>query len=122
LLGAIAYVGYRRAKRRTRVSRQNSPETDAIMLLLGGVLLLWPIALAYALHEWLTIENKKKYWVMFNLTGFLLMTLIPLGWEVYFLYGFVATVVVLFVAIWSEDSDLQQNPSYLNQDVLARGE
>jgi hypothetical protein len=122
LLGAIAYVGYRRAKRRTRVSRQNSPETDAIMLLLGGVLLLWPIALAYALHEWLTIENKKKYWVMFNVTGFLLMTLIPLGWEVYFLYGFVATVVVLFVAIWSEDSDLQQNPSYLNQDVLARGE
>jgi hypothetical protein len=122
LLGAIAYVGYRRAKRRTRVSRQNSPETDAIMLLLGGVLLLWPIALAYALHEWLTIENKKKYWVMFNVTGFLMMTLIPLGWEVYFLYGFVATVVVLFVAIWSEDSDLQQNPSYLNQDVLARGE
>ena len=104
------------------MSRQNSPETDAIMLLLGGVLLLWPIALAYALHEWLTIENKKKYWVMFNVTGFLLMTLIPLGWEVYFLYGFVATVVVLFVAIWSEDSDLQQNPSYLNQDVLARGE
>jgi len=32
------------------------------------------------------------------------MTLIPLGWEVYFLYGFVASVVALFVAVWSEGS------------------
>ena len=105
------------------MSRQNSPETDAIMLLLGGVLLLWPIALAYALHEWLTIENKKKYWVMFNVTGFLLMTLIPLGWEVYFLYGFVAAVVVISIAVWSsEDSELQDNTSYLDKDVLAKGE
>ena len=85
--------------------RQSSPETDAVMWLLGGVLLFWPIALAYALHEILTLENKRKYWVMFNVTGFLLMTLIPLGWEVYFLYGFVAAVVVVSIAAWnSEDS------------------
>jgi hypothetical protein len=33
------------------------------------------------------------------------MTLIPLGWEVYFLYGFVAAVVVVSIAAWnSEDS------------------
>jgi hypothetical protein len=87
------------------VSRQNSPETDAVMWMLGGVLLFWPIALAYALHESLTLEKKPKYWVMFNVTGFLLMTLIPLGWEVYFLYGFVAAVVVVSIAAWnSEDS------------------
>jgi hypothetical protein len=102
MLGAIAYVAYRRAKRKNRVSRQNSPETDATMLLLGAVLVFWPVALAYALHESLELENKRKYWVMFNVTGFLLMTLIPLGWEVYFLYGFVATVVVIALSIWAE--------------------
>jgi hypothetical protein len=100
LLGAIAYVAYRRAKRKNRVSRESSPETDAVMWFLGGVLLFWPIALAYALHESLNLENKRKYWVMFNVTGFLLLTLIPLGWEVYFLYGFVATVTVLWIAVW----------------------
>lgn len=122
MLGAIAYVAYRRAKRNNRVSRQNSPETDAAMWLLGGVLVFWPVALAYALHESPNLENKKKYWVMFNFTGFLLMTLIPLGWEVYFLCGFVAAVVVLFVAIWQDDSKLEDNPSYLTNDVLAKGE
>jgi hypothetical protein len=102
LLGAIAYVAYRKAKRRNRVTRENSSETDAIMWLLGGVLVFWPVALAYALHESLNLENKKKYWVMFNVTGFLLMTLIPLGWEVYFLYGFVAAVVVIALTVWAE--------------------
>ena len=87
------------------MSRESSPETDAAMWFLGGVLLFWPIALAYALHESLNLENKRKYWVMFNVTGFLLLTLIPLGWEVYFLYGFVAAVVVVSIAAWnSEDS------------------
>jgi len=87
------------------VSRQNSPETDATMWFLGGVLVFWPVALAYALHESLNLEKKKKYWVMFNVTGFLLMTLIPLGWEVYFLYGFVASAVVVSIAAFnSEDS------------------
>jgi hypothetical protein len=100
LLGAIAYVAYRKAKRRNRVSRESNPETDAAMWFLGGVLLFWPIALAYALHESLNLENKRKYWVMFNVTGFLLMTLIPLGWDVYFLYGFVAAVTVLLIAVW----------------------
>ncbi len=105
MLGAIAYVAYRRAKRRNRVSRESSPETDAVMWMLVGILLFWPIALAYALHESLNLVNKRKYWVMFNVTGFLLMTLIPLGWEVYFLYGFVAAVVVVLIAAWnSEDS------------------
>ena len=105
MLGAIAYVAYRKAKRKTKVSRQNSPETDAVMWFLGGVLVFWPVALAYALHESLNLENKKKYWVMFNVTGFLLMTLIPLGWEVYFLYGFVAAATVVSIAAFnSEDS------------------
>ena len=99
MLGAIAYVAYRRAKRTSRVSRQNSPETDAVMWFLGGVLLFWPVALAYALHETLNLENKKKYWVMFNVTGFLLMTLIPLGWEVYFLYGFIGAIVTIWLAV-----------------------
>ena len=84
------------------MTRQNSPETDAIMWFLGAVLVFWPVALAYALHESLTLENKKKYWVMFNVTGFLLMSLIPLGWEVYFLYGFVAFVVAIFMGVWVE--------------------
>jgi hypothetical protein len=35
--------------------------------------------------------------------GILLLTLIPLGWEVYFLYGFVAAVVAIFMAVWAED-------------------
>ena len=87
------------------MSRESSAETDAVMWFLGGVLLFWPIAMAYALHESLNLENKRKYWVMFTITGFLLMTLIPLGWEVYFLYGFVAAVVVVSIAAWnSEDS------------------
>ena len=84
------------------MSRESSPETDAAMWFLGGVLLFWPIALAYALHESVTLENKRKYWVIFNVTGFLLMTLIPLGWEVYFLYGFVAAVTVLLIAVWDQ--------------------
>jgi hypothetical protein len=88
------------------VSRESSPETDAAMWFLSGVLLFWPIALAYALHEKLNLDNKRKYWVMFNVTGFLLMTLIPLGWEVYFLYGFVAALVVIGMAVWTEDSEL----------------
>ncbi len=77
------------------MSRQSSPETDAAMWLLGGILVFWPIALAYVLNEKLPLENKPKYWTIFNLTGFLLMTLIPLGWEVYFLYGFVAAVAAI---------------------------
>ncbi len=99
MLGAIAYVAYRKAKRRNQVTRKNSPETDAVMWFLGGVLVFWPVALAYALHETLNLENKKKYWVMFNVTGFLLMTLIPLGWEVYFLYGFIGAIVTIWLAV-----------------------
>ena len=99
MLGAIAYVAYRKAKRRNRVSRESSPETDAVMCMLGGILLFWPIALAYALHENLNLENNRKYWVMFNVTGFLLMTLIPLGWEVYFLYGVVGVVVTIWKSV-----------------------
>jgi hypothetical protein len=98
VLGAIAYVAYRKAKGKNRMSKQSSPETDAAMWLLGGILVFWPIALAYVLNDKLPLENKSKYWTIFNLTGFLLMTLIPLGWEVYFLYGFAA----LTVAIWAE--------------------
>ena len=64
MLGAIAYVAYRKAKRRNRVTRQNSPATDATMWFLGAVLVFWPVALAYALHESLSLEKKKKYWVM----------------------------------------------------------
>ena len=108
MLGAIAYVAYRKAKRRNRVRRESSPETDAAMWFLGGVLVFWPVALAYALHESLNLENKKKYWVMFNVTGFLLMTLIPLGWEVYFLYGFVAAVVVVSIAAWNSEDSLDE--------------
>ncbi len=111
MLGAIAYVAYRRAKRKTKVSRQNSPETDAVMWLLGGVLVFWPIVLAYTLHESLTLENKKKYWAMFNVTGFLLMTLIPLGWEVYFLYGFVTAVVVVSMAAWNSEDSFDERES-----------
>ena len=84
------------------MSRDTSPETDAVMWFLGGVLVFWPVALAYALNERLTLENKKKYWVMFNVTGFLLMTLIPLGWEVYFLYGFIASITVIALAVWDQ--------------------
>ena len=105
MLGAIAYVAYRKAKRRNRVSRQSSPETDAIMWLLGGILVFWPIALAWLIHEYAPVENKKKYWMMFNINGFLLMTLISLGWEVYFVYGFVAAVAALWLGIVvSEDN------------------
>jgi hypothetical protein len=53
---------------------------------------------------------------MFNVTGFLLMTLIPLGWEVYFLYGFVAAVSVIGLAVWADDSEKTHNHSYLSED------
>jgi hypothetical protein len=84
------------------------------MWFLGGVLLFWPIALAYALHESLNLENKKRYWVMFNVTGFLLITLIPLGWEVHFLYGFVAAVVAIGMAVLADDFESEPNRSYLD--------
>ena len=103
MLGAIAYVAYRKAKRKNRVSRQSSPETDATMWFLGGVLVFWPIALAWVIHEGLQVQNKTKYWLMALAPGILLLTLIPLGWEVYFLYGFVAAVAALWAAIWDED-------------------
>jgi hypothetical protein len=102
MLGAIAYVAYRKAKRKNRVSRESSPETDAAMMLLGSILLFWPIALSWLINEYSKAENKRKYWMMFNTNGFLLMTLIPLGWEMYFLYGFVASVVALFMGVWVE--------------------
>ena len=82
---------------------ESSPETDAVMWLLGGILVFWPLALAWLIHEHVNLENKKKYWMMFNINGFLLMTLVPLGWEVYFLYGFVASVAAIFIAILAEE-------------------
>jgi hypothetical protein len=102
VLGAIAYVAYRKAKRKNRVSRQSRPETDAIMWFLGGVLVFWPIALAWVIHEGLQVQNKTKYWLMSLTPGILLLTLIPLGWEVYFLYGFMAAVVAIFMAVWAD--------------------
>jgi hypothetical protein len=103
LLGAIAFVAYRRARRASRQRVESIPETDAVMWFLGGILVFWPIALAWVIHEYVNVENKKKYWFMFNINGFLLMTLVPLGWEVYFLYGFLAAVAALWAAIWDED-------------------
>lgn len=84
------------------MNRESSPETDAAMMLLGSILLFWPVALSWLIHEYSNTENKRKYWMMFNINGFLLMTLIPLGGEVYFLYGFVAFVVALFMGVWAE--------------------
>jgi O-antigen/teichoic acid export membrane protein len=98
VLGAIAYVAYRKAKRKNRVSRQSSPEIDAIMWLLGGTLVFWPIALAWVIHEGLQVKDKTKYWLMALTPGILLLTLIPLGWELYFVYGFVAAVTTITIA------------------------
>jgi hypothetical protein len=103
VLGAIAYVAYRRAKRRSRVRTESSPETDAVMWLLGGILVFWPIALAWVIHDGLQVQNKTKYWLMALTPGILLLTLIPLGWEVYFLYGFVAAATAIFTAVWQEN-------------------
>jgi O-antigen/teichoic acid export membrane protein len=103
VLGAIAYVAYRKAKRKNRVSRQSSPETDAVMWLLGGILAFWPIALAWVIHEGLQVQNKTKYWLMALVPGILLLTLIPLGWELYFVYGFVAATAAIFTAVWQEN-------------------
>jgi hypothetical protein len=102
MIGAIAYVVYRRAKRRSRVRTDSSPETDAVMWLLGGILVFWPIALAWVIHEALQVHNKTKYWLMALTPGILLLTLIPLGWEVYFVYGFVAAAAAIFTAIWQD--------------------
>ena len=103
MLGAIAYVAYRKAKRRNRVSRESSPETAAAMMLLGSILLFWPIALSWLINEYSNAENKRKYWMKFNINGFLLLTLFPLGWEVYFLYGFAAAVVALFMGVLPDE-------------------
>lgn len=103
MLGAISHAAYRKAKRNKSVSRQSSPETDAIMLLLGGILVFWPIALAWVIHEGLQVENKTKYWLMTLAPGVLLLTLIPLGWGVHIVYGFVATAVAICMAVWQED-------------------
>jgi uncharacterized membrane protein YhaH (DUF805 family) len=109
MLGAIAYVAYRRSRRKNRVSRQNSPETDAIMMAFGAILLLWPVAIATAIYRYLDLERKKKYWLMFSINGFLLMTLVPLGWEVYFLYGFVVMLVAIGMLVWEFDFERDVN-------------
>ena len=85
------------------MSRESSPETDAAMMLLGSILLFWPVALSWLIHEYSKAEDKHKYWMMFNINGFLLMTLVPLGWEVYFLYGFVASAGAVVAASISEE-------------------
>ncbi len=82
---------------------ESSPETDAVMWLLGGILVFWPIALAWVIHEELKIQDKTKYWLMALTPGVLLLTLIPLGWEVYFLYGFVAAATAILTAVWQEN-------------------
>jgi O-antigen/teichoic acid export membrane protein len=103
VLGAIAYVAYRRAKRKNRVSRQSSPETDASMWLLGGILLVWPIALAWVIHEGLQVKDKTRYWLMALTPVILLLTLIPLGWELYFVYGFVAAATTVTIAAMQDE-------------------
>ena len=103
MLGAIAYVAYRKAKRKSRVSRQSSPETDAIMWFLGGILVFWPIALAWVIHEGLQVKDKTKYWLMALVPGILLLSLIPLGWELYFVYGFVAAATTVTIAAMQDE-------------------
>jgi O-antigen/teichoic acid export membrane protein len=103
VLGAIAYVAYRKAKRKSRVRRQSSPETDAVMWLLGAILVFWPIALAWAIHEGLQVKDKTKYWLMALTPGILLLTLIPLGWELYFVYGFVAAATTVTIAAMQDE-------------------
>ena len=73
------------------------------MWLLGGILVFWPIALAWVIHEGLQVQTRTKYWLMALVPGILLLTLIPLGWEVYFLYGFVAAATTVSVAAMQED-------------------
>jgi hypothetical protein len=85
------------------VRTESSPETDAVMWLLGGILVFWPIALAWVIHEGLKIKDKTKYWLMALAPGILLLTLMPLGWEVYFLYGFVAAATAILTAVWQEN-------------------
>jgi hypothetical protein len=65
--------------------------------LLGGILVFWPIALAWIIHEVLKVQDKTKYWLMALAPGVLLLTLIPLGWEVYFLHGFWVLVLILLI-------------------------
>lgn len=81
---------------------ESSPETDAVMWLLVGILVFWPIALAWLIYEGLKGQDKTKYWLMAIAPCILLLTLIPLGWEVYFLYGFVAAGAAIFIAVWQE--------------------
>ena len=73
------------------------------MWLLGGILVFWPIALAWVIHEGLQVQNKTKYWLMGLAPGILLLTLIPLGWEVYFVYGFVAAATTVTIAAMQDE-------------------
>ena len=82
---------------------ESSPETDAIMWLLGGILVFWPIALAWVIHEGLKLQDKTKYWLMAIAPGVLMLTLIPLGWELYFVYGFVAAATTVTVAAMQDE-------------------
>jgi hypothetical protein len=85
------------------MSRQSSPETDAAMWLLGSILVFWPIALAWVIHEGFQIQNKTKSWLMALTPGILLLTLIPLGWEVYFVYGFAAAATTVTIAAMQDE-------------------
>lgn len=67
------------------------------MLLIGGILVFWPISLAWVIQEGPQVANKNKYWLMALAPGLFLLTLIPPGWEVYFVYGFVATAAAMCI-------------------------
>lgn len=108
MLGAIAYVAYRRAKRANRVRCEPDQQTDAIMAIFGGIFLLWPIAITVAIYRYLDIEKKRKYWLMLNIPGFFLMTLVPLGWEVYFLYGLAVMIIAMGILVWVNE-DFESN-------------
>ena len=65
--------------------------------------MFWPIALAWVVHEGLKAQDKTKYLLMALTPGILLLTLIPLGWEVYFVYGFVAAATTVTVAAMQDE-------------------
>jgi hypothetical protein len=63
------------------MTRKTNPETDAVVMPPGGILLFWPSPLDWLYREYEVARKNRSYWMMSNINRSHSMILILLGWE-----------------------------------------